>query len=166
MHDDHAVDAWVLKAVPSTDEPENAPLRTTDVDLIQKQVEASDAYFKEIIAASAGVYRERRVDMQAKGATTMQIPSFWKRQMKHDERIRRSSSGAAPDCIQRPQSGQLLNQRHCRSLRMMVSSTNQIDRLSCSWVLTACRVPLPDTPLSPFRCPAPGLTMLEQYGPM
>lgn len=82
VNDDQAVDAWELKAARRA----LMNLKTLlygqpMLDLIQKQIEASDAYYKEIIAASDGKYRECRVDLHVKGLTATQIQNFRKRHM-------------------------------------------------------------------------------------
>ena len=83
VHDDQVVDAWELKAARRA----LMNLKTLlygqpMLELIQKQIDASDAYYKDVIAASDGKYRECRVDLHVKGLTTMQIQTFRKRRMQ------------------------------------------------------------------------------------
>lgn len=83
VDDDQGVDAWELKAARRA----LMNLKTLlygqpMLDLIQKQIEASDTYYKEIIAASDGKYRECRVDLHVKGLTGTQIQKFRKLRME------------------------------------------------------------------------------------
>lgn len=55
------------------------------LDLIQKQIEASDAYYGEIVAASDGKYQQCRVDLLVKSLTATQIRNFRKRRMQQVE---------------------------------------------------------------------------------
>lgn len=48
------------------------------LDLLQKQIEESDAYYKDIIEKSNGQYRESRIDLKAKGITLAQFMAWWK----------------------------------------------------------------------------------------
>lgn len=83
VYDDQAVDAWELRAARRALMNLKTLLYGQPMyDLIQKQIEASDAYYKEIIAASDGKYRECRVDLHVKGLTATQIQEFRMRQMK------------------------------------------------------------------------------------
>ena len=68
------VDAWELKA--SRRALHN--LKTLLVgqpmlDLLQKQIEDADAYYKKLITESHGQYKESRIDLKTRGVTSKQF---------------------------------------------------------------------------------------------
>ncbi|KAI9474201.1 MAG: hypothetical protein EXX96DRAFT_611012 [Benjaminiella poitrasii] len=73
------VDSWELKA-------SRRALRNLKtllagqpmLDLIQSQIEESDAYYKDIIEKSNGQYKESRIDLKAKGISFAQFMNWWK----------------------------------------------------------------------------------------
>ena len=48
------------------------------LDLLNKQIEAADLYYKHIINKSNGQYKETRIDLEAKGITKVQFFAWWK----------------------------------------------------------------------------------------
>lgn len=52
------------------------------LDLLQKQIDEADIYFKGIIAESNGQYRETRIDLKAKGFTKSEFLGWWKEWMQ------------------------------------------------------------------------------------
>jgi len=77
--DNNEVDSWELKA-------SRRALRNLKtllagqpmLDLLQKQIEEADAYYKDVIARSNGQYKESRIDLKAKGITLAQFMEWWK----------------------------------------------------------------------------------------
>ncbi|KAK5311766.1 hypothetical protein LTR93_011608 [Exophiala xenobiotica] len=80
----HEVDAWELKA--SRRALRN--LRTLlegqpMMDLIQKQIEEADTYYKNLIVESKGQYKESRIDLHATGITIGQFMQ-WRKEWMED----------------------------------------------------------------------------------
>jgi len=43
------------------------------LDLLQKQIEDADAYYKKLITESNGQYKESRIDLKTRGLTSKQF---------------------------------------------------------------------------------------------
>ncbi|EOO01710.1 putative cellulose-binding protein [Phaeoacremonium minimum UCRPA7] len=90
---DDAVDAWELKA--SRRALRN--LRTLlagqpMLNLIAKQIEEADEYYKSIIAESQGQYKESRIDLKVKGLTVGQFMT-WQREWVEDLKTHEGKRG-------------------------------------------------------------------------
>ena len=48
------------------------------LDLLQKQIESSDVYYKDLFTKSNGEYQESRIDLKAKGISMVQFLGWWK----------------------------------------------------------------------------------------
>ncbi|KAK3676565.1 hypothetical protein LTR78_003339 [Recurvomyces mirabilis] len=73
------VDAWELKAARRGLKNLKTLLEgQAMLDLLTKQIEESDAYFKAIIAKSKGQFNESRIDFKAKGITSSQFLEWFK----------------------------------------------------------------------------------------
>jgi hypothetical protein len=81
--DDSSVDAWELKASRRALKNLKTLLCGKQMqDLIQQQIDQGDAYYKEIVAASGGQYKECRVDLSVTGITATQMLRFRQKHMK------------------------------------------------------------------------------------
>lgn len=77
--ENNEVDSWELKASRRALRNLKSLLAGQPMlDLLQGQMEAADAYYKDIIAKSNGKYRESRIDLKAKGITMAQFMEWWK----------------------------------------------------------------------------------------
>lgn len=90
---DDAVDAWELKA--SRRALRN--LRTLlagqpMLNLIAKQIEEADEYYKSVIAESQGQYKESRIDLKVKGLTVGQFMT-WQREWVEDLKTHEGKRG-------------------------------------------------------------------------
>lgn len=82
-----SIDAWELKAA----KRDLHNLKTLlygqpMLDLLASQIEASDAYYKEIIAASHGRFRECRTDLHVTGVSATQVVQFRTKTMGAEKR--------------------------------------------------------------------------------
>ena len=73
------VDAWELKASRrALENLKSLLVGQPMLDLLKDQLDASDAYYKDIIAESNGQYKESRIDLKAKGISLAQWMDWWK----------------------------------------------------------------------------------------
>jgi len=80
---DHDIDAWELKASRRALRNLKTLLAGQSMlDLLAKQIEEADAYFKTIIAKSNGEYKESRIDLSVKGVTAAQFLGWFGQWMK------------------------------------------------------------------------------------
>ncbi|KAL5345479.1 hypothetical protein ACLOAV_009229 [Pseudogymnoascus australis] len=73
------IDAWELKAARRGLQNLKTLLEGQPMlDLLAKQIEEGDTYFKSLIAESNGQFKESRVDFRAKGITSSQFLEWFK----------------------------------------------------------------------------------------